>query len=98
MKIKIKLILLFSFFLIPIILMWLFTNKIIEDGAKEHAHEVIHYYASTFALTIGREKEHNKNGEITCLFNDKDDLEDYLLDISKIKILIWWWSIHQKLL
>ena len=84
MKIRAKLILITILLLIPIILIWSITDILITKNTENHSHEIIKFYASTLALTIGREYE-NADKESMSIFDRRKDLEDFIKDIEAIK-------------
>ena len=88
MKIRTKMILIFSFFVIPFLFLEVLINIVFEKEAKEHALIHAEIYAHTFALTIGREAENDKTPP---LFFNMENLEDYVQDVhstQKIDIVI----------
>ncbi len=82
MKIRNKLLLSFSFFIIPFLLLGILTSVIIEKQATEHALLHAKLYANTFALTIERGTGKDKT---LPLFFKREDLEDYINDIYLIQ-------------
>lgn len=84
MKIRTKLILTFSFFVILFLLFGIVINILVEKQAKEHAHIHAEIYSHTIALTIGRETEKNKT---LPMFYNKEALEDYIQDVHSIQKL-----------
>ncbi len=88
MKIRNKLILSFSFFVIPFLLLAILTNVIFEKVVKDHALTHAGIYTHTIALTIGRESEKDKTPP---LFFSREALEDYVQDVyasQKIDIVV----------
>ncbi len=88
MKIRTKLIISFLFFLIPFLLLAIFTNIVFEKEAKGHALARVKFYSHTFALTIGRELE---NDNKRPLFFSPEDLQDYIHDfyfLQKIDMVV----------
>ncbi|MHB8580784.1 MAG: PAS domain S-box protein [Ignavibacteriaceae bacterium] len=84
MKIRTKLILTFSFFVILFLLFGMVINILFEKQVKEHAHIHAEIYSHTIALTIGRETEKNKT---LPMFYNKETLEDYIQDVHSIQKL-----------
>ncbi|MHB8581275.1 MAG: PAS domain S-box protein [Ignavibacteriaceae bacterium] len=82
MKIRTKLILIFSFFVILFLLFGMVINILFEKQVKEHALIHAEIYSHSFALTIGRETENNKTPPI---FYNRESLEDYIQDIHLIQ-------------
>ncbi|MHB1688882.1 MAG: sensor histidine kinase [Ignavibacteriaceae bacterium] len=88
MKIRTKLILTFSFFVISFLIFGILINVIFDKEAREHALIHAEIYAHTFALTIGRE---TKNDNTPPLFFNREALEDYVQDVystQKIDIVV----------
>ncbi|MEW5842864.1 MAG: HAMP domain-containing sensor histidine kinase [Bacteroidota bacterium] len=88
MKIRTKMILTFSFFVLSLLFLGILIERILEKEAKEDALRDVEIYAHTFAVTIGREAE---NGKTPPLFFNRAALEDYVQDVhsaEKIDIVI----------
>lgn len=82
MKIRTKLILMFSFFVVPFLFLGILINIIYEKEAKNYTLIHAKYYADTFALTIGRDIG---NENALPLFFNKEALEDYVKDVHSIQ-------------
>ena len=88
MKIRNKLLLSFSFFIIPFLLLGILASIVIEKQAIDHALLHAELYAKTFTLTIERETRIDRTSQ---LFFQREDLEDYINDIylfQKIDIVV----------
>ncbi len=88
MKIRTKMILTFSFFVISLLFLGILIERISEKGAKEDALRDVEIYAHTFAVTVGREAD---NGKAPPLFFNREALKDYIQDVhsaEKIDIVI----------
>ncbi|MCL4549010.1 MAG: HAMP domain-containing histidine kinase [Bacteroidetes bacterium] len=84
MKIRTKMILTFSFFVILFLFLAVLLEIVFEKEAKELALTDVEIYAHTFALTIGREAENDKTPP---LFFNREALEDYVQDIHSAQKL-----------
>ncbi len=82
MKIRTKLILTFSFFVISFLIFGILISIIFDKEAREHALIHTEIYSHTFALTIGRETEKDKTPP---LFFNREALEDYIQDAHSIQ-------------
>jgi len=84
MKIRTKLILTFSFFVILFLMFGMVINLLVENQTKEHANIHAEIYSHTIAMTIGRETEKNKTPP---MFFRSEALEDYIQDVHSIQKL-----------
>ena len=82
MKIRTKLILMLSLFVVPFLILGIIINIIYEKEAINYSLIHAKYYADTFALTIGRDIG---KGNAAPLFFNKEALEDYVEDVHSIQ-------------